>query len=267
MLLELTSTAAIVAYLATAFFNWKAFFSPAAAHYNPWPIAILGTLAALLHVLGLAQQLYGDGGLNLGLTYAFSLLSWLVSIQILIASVYHPVQNLGLMMWPISALAVLLAQLFPGQLMLQASETFFLQAHVMLSIIAYSLISMGMLQAIVVSVQNRSLHNHHPGGFIRLLPPLAAMESLLFQFLSFGFAFLSLALFSGFLFLDDLFAQHLVHKTVLSIAGWFILAALLFGRWRYGWRGKTAIRWTFSGFAFLMLAYFGSKLVLEIILG
>ena len=77
---------------------------------------------------------------------------------------------------------------------------------------------------------------------------------------------LSLSIVSGWLFVDDIFAQHLVHKTVLSIVGWIILGVLLFGRLRFGWRGKTAIRWTLSAFAFLMLAFFGSKLVLEFIL-
>jgi ABC-type uncharacterized transport system permease subunit len=92
------------------------------------------------------------------------------------------------------------------------------------------------------------------------------METLLFQFLSFGFICLSASLMTGFIFLEDIFAQHLVHKTVLSIVAWFILAILLLGRFQFGWRGKTAIRWSLSAFTFLMLAYFGSKLVLEIIL-
>ena len=73
-------------------------------------------------------------------------------------------------------------------------------------------------------------------------------------------------LITGFFFLEDIFAQHLVHKTVLSIVAWLILGTLLFGRLKFGWRGKTAIRWTLASFVFLMLAFFGSKLVLEFIL-
>ena len=97
-------------------------------------------------------------------------------------------------------------------------------------------------------------------------PPLQAMESLLFQMISTGLLFLSVSLLSGFIFIEDLFAQHLVHKTILSIVAWFIFSSLLIGRKRYGWRGKTAIRWTLYGFLSLLLAYFGSKLVLEVIL-
>jgi len=92
------------------------------------------------------------------------------------------------------------------------------------------------------------------------------MESLLFQMLGTGLFFLTISLVSGFIFIEDLFAQHLAHKTVLSIIAWIIFSSLLIGRLRYGWRGRTAVRWTLTGFILLLLAYFGSKLVLELIL-
>ena len=95
---------------------------------------------------------------------------------------------------------------------------------------------------------------------------LQTMESLMFQMLAIGFTLLTLALVTGILFLEDIFAQHLVYKTFLSIAAWGIFSILLWGRWTFGWRGRKAIRWTLSGFGLLILAYFGSKLVLEIIL-
>mgnify|MGYP002149488769 CR=1 FL=1 len=104
------------------------------------------------------------------------------------------------------------------------------------------------------------------GGILRGLPPLVTMEALLFQMIGAGFGALTLSLLSGLFFLDDIFAQHLVHKTVLSIAAWTVFGTLLWGRRRYGWRGRTAIRWTLTGFAVLGLAYFGSKLVLELVL-
>jgi ABC-type uncharacterized transport system permease subunit len=91
------------------------------------------------------------------------------------------------------------------------------------------------------------------------------METLLFRIIALGYILLSLSLLSGVTYIDDIFAQHLVHKTVLSFAAWVVFAILLWGRWRFGWRGRTAVRWTLSGFGVLMLAYFGSKLVLEFI--
>ena len=87
------------------------------------------------------------------------------------------------------------------------------------------------------------------------------------QLLASGFVLLSIALLTGWLFVENLLAQDLVHKTVLSGVAWFVFAALLIGRYRAGWRGRTAIRWTLTGFVLLALAYFGSKVVLEVILG
>jgi hypothetical protein len=142
-----------------------------------------------------------------------------------------------------------------------------LQIHILLSLLAYSLLAIAAIQSILLAIQNHHLHHHHPGGFIRALPPLAIMEGLLFQIIGLGFVFLSASLISGFMFLEDLFGQQVAHKTLLAIAAWGLFAALLLGRWRFGWRGRIAIRWTLGGFFALALAYFGSKLVLELILG
>ena len=101
---------------------------------------------------------------------------------------------------------------------------------------------------------------------MRALPPLAIMERMLFQLIAVGFVLLTLSLLSGFVYLENMFAQHLVHKTILSILAWAVFGVLLLGRRLYGWRGKVAVRWTLSGIALLLLAYFGSKLVLELIL-
>ena len=129
-----------------------------------------------------------------------------------------------------------------------------------------SMISLAAIQSGLLAYQDTAIRRHQPVGFIRFLPPLHSMELLLFQILGFGFLFLSASLLSGFFFLEDMLEQQVAHKTVLSIIAWLILGILLFGRLRYGWRGKTAIRWTLFSFAFLMLAFFGSKLVLEYIL-
>ncbi|MDQ3510692.1 MAG: cytochrome c biogenesis protein CcsA, partial [Pseudomonadota bacterium] len=80
------------------------------------------------------------------------------------------------------------------------------------------------------------------------------------------FILLSAALLTGLLFVENLLAQHLVHKTVLSVVSWLAFGALLIGRWRLGWRGSVAVRWTLVAMAFLLLALFGSKFVLELVL-
>ena len=93
------------------------------------------------------------------------------------------------------------------------------------------------------------------------------LEDLLFKTIAAGFALLTISLLSGIMFINDIFAQHLVHKTILSIATWLVFGILLWGRWRYGWRGSLAVRLTLAGVGLLILSYFGSKMVLEMILG
>jgi ABC-type uncharacterized transport system permease subunit len=115
-------------------------------------------------------------------------------------------------------------------------------------------------------MQEHQLRNKRPVSAMRILPPMQTMEELLIQMLAIGFFLLSMSLASGLMFVHDFFAQHLVHKTVLSILAWLIFGLVLVGRWAWGWRGMKLIRWTLGGFISLMLAYFGTKLVLELIL-
>ena len=222
-------------------------------------------IAMLLQAAALNALIIQPQGLNLGFFAAFSLISWLIAIQILLSSIYRRIESLGIVVFPISGIASIAASLQFSDHLINITNNA-VQGHVLVSVIAYSLITLGAFQAGLLAYQDRSIKQHQPGGFIRFLPPLHDMETLLFQFLGFGFICLSASLLSGFIYVDDIFAQHLVHKTVLSIAGWIILGVLLFGRFKFGWRGRTAINWTLSAFIFLMLAFFGSKLVLEFIL-
>jgi ABC-type uncharacterized transport system permease subunit len=139
-----------------------------------------------------------------------------------------------------------------------------IQLHIVLSLFSAGFLTLAAAQAVTLAVQDRLLHA--PGPLVDSLPALTTMEHLLFVMIGLGFSMLSLSLLSGLLFVDDLMAQHLAHKTVLSVAAWAVFGALLWGRWRRGWRGRTAIRWSLVGYAVLVLAYFGSKLVLEQIL-
>ncbi len=230
-------------------------------------VLALGGVAALLHAYVLFRGVVSDGGLNLGFFNAFSLIGWLMVVLLLVTAANRPVENLGIGLLPLAALALSLDLAFPSHHELIEAGQWKLDAHILLSVVAYSLLSIAALQAVLLAVQDWHLRHRHPGGFVRALPPLQEMEALLFQMIGMGFVLLSLSLLTGFLFIEDIFAQHLVHKTVLSIAAWLVFAILLYGRRRFGWRGRTAIRWTLGGFFALMLAYFGSKLVLELVLG
>ncbi|MCK5639654.1 MAG: cytochrome c biogenesis protein CcsA [Gammaproteobacteria bacterium] len=234
----------------------------------PKKLAIgLGLAAVVLHTQLLYGSLFTMGGMDLAFFNVLSLVSALIALLILITAINQPVENLGIAALPLAALGIILQQgLSTDTHNLVAINSTSVQIHILLSILSYSLLSIAAVQAVLLAIQDRHLRGRHPGGFIRALPPLETMESLLFQMIGIGYVTLSLALLVGITFLQDIFAQHLVHKTVLSIIAWTVFAILLRGRWKYGWRGRVAIRWTLIGFVFLMLAYFGSKLVLELIL-
>ena len=226
----------------------------------------LGFGAVTLHALALYPELITGQGLNLGFFNAASLIALLTVALLLLTAVKQPVENLGIPVLPIAAVTLALAIWTPTTQPSITTTAWQLDLHILFSVLAYSLLALAAVQAILLAIQDHHLRNRHPGGYIRALPPLQIMERLLFQMIGTGFALLSAALLTGIVFLDDIFAQHLVHKTVLSLAGWVIFGILLWGRWRFGWRGRTAIRWTLSGFVLLVLAYFGTKLVLELIL-
>jgi ABC-type uncharacterized transport system permease subunit len=205
-------------------------------------------------------------GINIGFFTALSLVSAFITLFTLVSALRHPIEIIGIAVMPLAALTVSADLATTSVHLLPPGSPGGLIFHVVSSIIAYSILGLAALHAIVLSVQNSFLHKHQPGGLIRLLPPLKTMETLLFDAIIIGFICLSLSLVSGMIFLENMFAQHLAHKTILSILAWLVFAILLAGRWLAGWRGRTAIRWTLGGFISLMLAYFGSKFVLEVIL-
>lgn len=253
----------ILLYVAASLFCIRYFVTQ-----QPVPRVALFVLTAatlLFHGAGIYGLSAATEGIQFGFFSVPSLLFWVINLIVLLSSLKKALHNLFILLFPLSALAVsvsLLGHDTETQLVLGYE----LASHVVLSILAYSLLTIATLQALLLAYQNHQLKHKHPSGKVRLLPPLQTMESLLFELLWAGEILLTLSIISGMWFLDDIFAQHLAHKTVFSIAAWVIYALLLWGRHQLGWRGYTAIRWTLGGFASLMLAYFGSKLVLEIIL-
>ncbi|VAW54020.1 Inner membrane protein YpjD [hydrothermal vent metagenome] len=239
------------------------------AFFNQKPIAYLllpGFSAVVLHAHILYKSLFGLSGFQFGFFDASSSVAMVIGLLVLLMSIKRRTEILAIVMLPISAITLLIQSFYSSTYMLPYDAPQGLKIHVLVSIIAYSLLGLAACMSILLSLQNKMLHNHHPGGLMKKLPPLQVMEKLLFDFILAGFLGLTLALLSGFIFLEDLFAQHLVHKTILSIIAWLVFATLLIGRFTIGWRGRTAIRWTLSGFVSLMLAYFGSKFVFEFII-
>ena len=226
----------------------------------------LGFAGLIMHTWILWDSIFSHNGMNLAFFNALALTSWTVIALLLISSLTKPVDNLGLILLPVAALTVGLEARFGEVAFMSPEAGWPLKIHVLLSMLAYSLLTLGAVQSVLLAIQDHQLRSRQPGGFVRGLPPLQTMESLLFEMIAAGFILLTLALISGFAFLQNMFAQHLVHKTVLSTLAWLVFGGLLLGRFRYGWRGRTAIIWTLSGFVILILAYFGSKAVLELML-
>ena len=142
-----------------------------------------------------------------------------------------------------------------------------LQLHAALALLAYATLAVAALLAVTLALQEGALRRREFHGWLRALPPMVQLESLVFRTITAGFALLTAAMLTGVLFVEDLLAQHLVHKTVLSVLSWIVFGALLLGRRRYGWRGRRAVRWTLVAMTLLVLAYFGSKFVIELLLG
>ena len=228
-------------------------------YFIPWIGATLGAAWFIF------QRSTGNSGFDLGFYNSLFIAAFLVSAILLLACFFKSVEHLGLIVLPATVICLAMNLLLeqPGT---PVEYSIGIQTHIISSIIAFSILCLAAVQAIILLVQERHLKQHTAAGILRALPSLRENEFILFQTIVLGVLVLTIALATGFIFLDDIFAQHLVHKTVLSILAWIVFVILLWGRAQFGWRGPTAVRWTLGGFSFLILAFFGSKFVLELIL-
>lgn len=222
--------------------------------------------AVIFHAFTLHTIIFAAQGIDIGFFSALTFTAWLMAMLLVIASFSLPIGCLGLLVYPFALITILLRASSDQQHLLTNTLATGLEAHILFSLLAYSLLSIAVAQALLLYVQDKYLHNKHPSGFLHSLPSLETMEILLFRIIGLGVFALSISLLSGFLYLEDMFAQHLVHKTVLSLIAWAVFVALLWGHYKFGWRGKIAIKWSLTGFTLLMLAYFGSKFVIELVL-
>jgi ABC-type uncharacterized transport system permease subunit len=235
---------------------------PSPAHY--WTL-----LPLALHTWTLAQTLFAPDGLHLGLSTALSSILWLTVLIYWLGNFFYRLDGLQALVMPLAAGAVLLPALLPVVKPLPNTEHIAFQIHLVIAILAYSLFTIASLHVLLMTLLERRLHEGGLPTVLQRLPPLLTMEALLFRILWAGFALLTLTLVTGVIFSEELFgkAARFNHKTVFGVASWLIFGALLGGRHAYGWRGRIAVRWTLAGFFTLVLAYIGSKFVLEIVLG
>jgi ABC-type uncharacterized transport system permease subunit len=254
------------------FHFWRTRWAQATGKTPPgihvWERVALAT-ALLMHGYLLYEELFGGGVMRFGFSAALSLMLWLAVLIYWVESFHARLEGLQPLALPLAGVCVLLPGLFPGQHLLSNVTSAMFRVHFFIAMVAYSLFTLAALHAIIMAVAERRLHRGELSRPLASLPPLLTMESLLFRLITIAFVLLTLTLATGIAFSETLFgkAMEFNHKTLFSILSWLIFAALLLGRYVWGWRGRKALRWTLAGFAALLFAYVGSRFVLEVILG
>ena len=232
-------------------------------HPKPFTSFLVGATAVICQfIVTLSHIIQGDE-LALSFSNSASLIACFIVTCLLVFSNKRPLQSIFLAVYPASALCTLILLVANDNTRTFSPENSGIFIHIFLSMIAYSIFAIAAVQAVLVQIQNNNLKKRNQTILMRNLPPLLTMENLLFEMIWSGTILLALAITAGLFFIDDLFAQHLVHKSFFAILALIIFTALLIGRLNYGWRGITASKWTLWGFSLLMLSFFGSKLILE----
>jgi len=231
------------------------------------PVAWILSLAAIVaHSDALVYSMRIHGPFSIGLPEAISMLAWTLAVLACFISIERQNRVLGTILLASAALGA--AVTGTGRTYAETTAAGWqLTAHILLSMGAAALLFAAAVTALLLVFLDRRLRTRRIADLPSVLPPLDALEKVMFRLIGTGFVLLTLSLFTGFVFVTNLFAQHLFQKTVLSLIAWIIFGVLLIGRIRFGWRGRSAVGWTLSGFGMLALAYFGAKFVLEDVLG
>jgi ABC-type uncharacterized transport system permease subunit len=223
-------------------------------------IALIGHSDAIMHTMRI------NGPFSIGLPEALSLLAWTLAVLACVISIDRQNRVLGAILLASAAFGA--AATGTGHTFAEASAPGWeLTAHILLSMGAAALLFAAAATALLLVFLDRRLRTRRIADLPSGMPPLDALEKVMFRLIGAGFGVLTLALFTGFVFVTNLFTQNLVQKTVLSLIAWLLFGVLLIGRMRFGWRGRSAVRWTLSGFGVLAVAYFGVKFVLEYLFG
>jgi ABC-type uncharacterized transport system permease subunit len=264
--------AVVALYLLVAWREWGT-LSGSGERMAVWPSGLL-VVAFVLHGVLLWHAIIGPEQFRFGFAYALSATLWLTVLIVWAESYFSASRGLLLLVLPLAALASGLPVLFPGAVIGPETTSVVFRLHLVLAILAYSLLTIAAMQALLMATMDRRLHGDFVAEraplarFLERLPPLLAMETVLFRLIAAGFILLTATLVSGVFFSEQLFGRPLRfdHKSVFTIASWLVFGGLLVGRHFFGWRGRTALRWTLIGFVMLVLAYIGSRFVLEVLL-
>ncbi|TDR45728.1 ABC-type uncharacterized transport system permease subunit [Tahibacter aquaticus] len=262
MLISVLAALAVIAYLAAALLvALPALSAKTLPRSLGLVVAGIGVIAHAAYLLGAHR-----GGLDLHFFAALSFVSALIAATTLVVNLVRPVAALGVIVFPLAACLLFIDAWIAPPTQPNAMG-WQIKLHVIVALLGYAVLSVSAVLALLLLAQERALRNRNVAShWLRVLPPLTLTEALMFRLVGAGFVLLTGTLLSGVLFVENLFAQHLVHKTFLSIVAWVVFGTLLLGRWRFGWRGRRAVRLLLSGMGVLLLAFFGSKFVLELLL-
>lgn len=226
---------------------------------------LIGCVGVFFHALYAFDVSLAAGSLDLSLRSMVVLTSGLVTLIFVLGATTLPIRRLGILVFPITILCLLFAQLWGSEASLLADASLMAKLHIVVSILAYSLLAIAAIQALLYSYQEHQFKQRKSPAMLMALPPLQTMELLLFRLLWTGFALLTLTLLTGALFSQEIFGRpfELKHHTILATMGWLVYAVLLIKRLTMGVRGSQAVWWTIGGFLLIQLGYFGTKIVLE----
>jgi ABC-type uncharacterized transport system permease subunit len=237
-------------------------------------IAATTALAWLLHGAALFTDVAAPSTLRIGFAMMLSSAMWMSVAVYWLENRNLSLDSLRILVLPSAALVLVLQLIFPGLVVPLAGKSVWYGWHIAVAILAYSSLTIAAFHAVLMTLQEARLHATTPGRLpwfshaLDQLPALLTMEKLLFRLIAIGFALLTLTVLSGVVFSEQVFGKAVKwdHKTVFAVLSWLLFGILLAGRTWWGWRGKTALRFTLSGFVALVLAYVGSRFVLEVIL-
>lgn len=228
---------------------------------------ILLGAALLAHYVLAANTSYVQHSFNFSVVSMTYWVSAMVITLFAIGMTIYPIRNLAMLVLPCAALCLLFAALWQDNVKLISEQGTLFYWHIGLSIGGFTVLSLSVLQSALLALQDTSLKHHRHPRLLSLLPPLQTMERVLFQLLKIGFLLLTLAIVLGALYNQQTEGSlfSLTHHNLLALFGWLTLAILLFGNSLYGWRGIQAAKWASGSFAFILLGYFGSKVVSELL--
>ena len=265
-------------YLGLGTVIWSALYKHVEINkYKPWySISLLFLI--IIHGVAIHMTMLHENHITINWSLGLSFTIWIGLMIYWLESNFIKAYGFLLALLPIASLVSFLAAIFPPDsdtgVMVIKNNTFLI--HLIISLISYSIIAVGALQALIMTGLDRHLHRPQDfsktpsiwGRALDAQPPLMVQERILFRLIGIGFVLMTLAIITGSVVSMNATGAILPrdHKTFFTLISWLIFGVLLFGRIMWGWRGRVSLRWTLVGFGLLMLAYTGTRFIFEVLL-